>query len=124
VQRLDVNLDGVGPTTKFMRLHDSWALHLGLQASLTRFLQARVGWALDGNAIPDRTMRRENQDGLKSTIAVGAGLHFWKLFFDLAFEAFLPLPARTVATQVGSENEAGVYNANVYSVELGAQIRF
>jgi long-chain fatty acid transport protein len=124
VQRLDINIDGVGPTTKWMRYHDSYALHVGLQGTITRFLQARIGWALDGNAIPDRAVRRENQDGLKSTFAVGLGLHVWKLFFDLAFEAFLPLPARTVANQVGAENEAGVYDAHIYSVELGAQIRF
>jgi long-subunit fatty acid transport protein len=123
VQNLNVELAGA-PNIKQMRYHDSYALHLGLQGVITRFLLARLGWTLDGNAIPDGAVRRENQDGLKSTLAVGLGVHVWKLFLDGAFEAFLPMPARTVGTQTGIENEAGTYDARVYTVELSAQIRF
>jgi long-subunit fatty acid transport protein len=107
-----------------MRYHDSFAFHLGLQAAITRWLVGRVGYTFDGNAIPSRDIRRENEDADKHTLGFGAGLHFWKLFIDLAFEALLPTGARVVSQQVGLENEAGTYDSRVYSVELGLQFRF
>jgi long-chain fatty acid transport protein len=123
IQRLDLELDGLVPTIKPMRFADSYALHIGLQGILTRFMLARLGWTLDGNAIPDSTIRRENQDNLKSTLAVGLGFHFWRIFLDAAFEALLPLPARVITTQ-GTANEAGSYEAHIYSAELSAQVHF
>jgi long-chain fatty acid transport protein len=125
VQQLAINIHGAqNPTTKPYRYMDTYSVHLGLQGIITRYLLARLGWALDSNAVPDSTVRRENIDALKSTVSVGVGLHFWKLFFDTAFEAFLPLGARTVLPQVGTDNEAGTYNATVYTGELSAMIRF
>jgi long-chain fatty acid transport protein len=124
VQRLDVSIDGLVPQTKYMRYKDTYAFHLGVQAAFTRFLLGRVGYTFDSNAIPDRTMRRENQDADKHTFGFGVGLHFWKLFIDLAFEALLPTSPRTIANQVGLENEAGSYDSRVYSLELGLQFRF
>jgi hypothetical protein len=107
---------------------DTYALHAGVQGVITRFLLVRLGWSLDSNAIPDRTMRRENQDSLKQTLAFGVGVHVWKLFFDAAFETLLPTGARVVATPIPNatapENETGRYDAQVYSAELSAQIRF
>jgi len=123
VQKLSLELSGLLPVVKQLRYSDTWALHLGLQSAVTRWLIGRVGFALDGNAIPDSTMRRENQDALKATLAVGGGLHFWKLFLDGAFEAFLPIGDRVIAKQ-GPDNEAGRYKANVYMLEMSAQIRF
>ncbi len=122
VQKLSIILGG-SPQDKQMHFSDSYALHFGAQGIITRFLLARLGFALDGNAIPNATVRRENQDNLKATFAFGFGLHFWKLFIDAAFEALLPLPARVITTQ-GPDNEAGVYAAHIYTAELSAQIRF
>jgi len=123
VQKLQIELSGLLPVVKNMHYSDTWALHLGVQGVVTRWFLARLGFALDGNAIPDSTMRRENQDALKATMAVGVGFHVWKLFLDGAFEAFLPLDPRKIAKQ-GPDNEAGVYKANLYTAELSAQIRF
>jgi long-chain fatty acid transport protein len=123
-QQLDVNLEGVGGNIRELRYRDSYAVHLGLQGVITRYLLARLGWALDSNAIPDETVRRENQDTLKSTVAVGLGIYVWKIFFDSAFEMFLPIGDRKVATQVAAQNEAGKYGGSVYSLEGSAQIRF
>src|SRR6202012_2554142 len=64
---------------KEMRYMDSYAVHFGIQGVITKFLLLRLGWSLDSNAIPDSTLRRENEDALKSTIAAGFGLHFWKI---------------------------------------------
>jgi long-chain fatty acid transport protein len=124
IQRLELNLEGIGPQTRFMRYRDTFAAHLGVQAAITRFLVARVGYTFDGNAISDRDMRRENEDANKHTFGFGLGLHFWKLFIDAAFEALLPTSPRVIANQVGTENEAGSYDSRVYSLELGVQFRF
>ena len=111
-----------------MRYLDTYSIHAGVQGVITRFLVVRVGGAFDSNAIPDRTVRRENQDSLKGTVAAGLGVHFWKIFIDGAFEVLVPGPARVVTTPVtsaaGTENETGSYSAIVYSAELSAQIRF
>jgi long-chain fatty acid transport protein len=124
VQKLALEVDGAGTTVRPMRFEDSFAVRLGIQAVLARFMLARLGWMIDTPAIPEQTVRRENHDNLKSTLAVGLGFNFWRIYIDAAFEALLPLPARDVRTQVGTENEAGLYNADIYSLELSAQIRF
>jgi long-chain fatty acid transport protein len=131
VQRLDVNVEGLTPQTRFLRFRDTFAFHLGVQAAFTRFLVGRVGYTWDGNAVPDRTMRRENEDNDKHTLGFGLGLHFWKLFIDVAFEALLPTGARVISQQYGvpaggasPENESGSYDSRVYSLELGLQFRF
>jgi long-chain fatty acid transport protein len=124
VQRLNVDLTGLGAQARAMRYSDSYALHLGVQGVVTRFLVLRLGGAVESSAIPDSTMRRENQDGLKATLAGGFGLHFWRVFIDGAFEGFLPLGARNIPLQVGTDNEAGRYVAHIYTAELSAQIRF
>lgn len=127
IQKLSVDLGGL-VQAKQMRYMDSYAVHAGVQGVITRFLLLRLGLAVDSNAIPDRTVRRENQDGFKATVAGGVGLHVWKVFVDASFEAFLPLGERVVAAPLPSaaaaENETGRYSANVYSAELSAQIRF
>jgi long-chain fatty acid transport protein len=123
VQRLDVTVSGAN-NAQSERYRDSWAARVGLQAVATRWLLFRLGWAWDSNAVPDRTMRRENTDGDKSTLALGIGVHFWKIFIDTAFEAFLPIGERKVTTAYAGENETGRYDALVFSGELSAQIRF
>ena len=111
-----------------MRYMDSYTIHAGIQGVITRFLVLRVGGAFDSNAIPDRAVRRENQDNLKGTVAGGFGLHFWKIFVDGAFEVLVPGPARVVPpAQTGvaaGDYEAGAYAAVVYTAEVAAQIRF
>jgi long-chain fatty acid transport protein len=133
VQRLDVSIGTLPAQTSWMRYKDTYALHLGLQAFFTRFLVGRVGYTFDGNAIDARDMRRENEDANKHTLGFGLGLHFWKLFIDLAFEALLPTTPRTINNEVfsplptpnnGPENEPGKYDSRVYSLELGLQFRF
>jgi long-chain fatty acid transport protein len=127
VQKLNPSL---GPTldsqtTRQMKFSDSWALHIGLQTILSKNVLIRAGYALDTNAIPDATVRRENQDSLKGTVAAGLGLHFWKLFIDAAFEALVPVSGTSrIVSMQGPDNEAGKYSAEVYSVEIAAQIHF
>lgn len=123
IQQLALNIGGL-VVPKEMRYMDSYAIHAGVQGVITRFLVARIGGSLDSNAIPDRTVRRENQDVLKGTVSAGLGVHFWKIFVDGAFELIVPTDGRIVATPVGSENETGKYRAVIYSAELSAQIRF
>jgi long-chain fatty acid transport protein len=123
VQRLDVTVaDANNPQQE--RYRDSWGVHLGLQAVATSWMLVRVGWAWDSNAVPDRTMRRENTDGDKSTVALGLGFRIWKVFIDAAFESFIPIGERTVSKPYVGENETGKYSALVFSGELSAQIRF
>jgi long-chain fatty acid transport protein len=123
IQNLTLDVLGM-QQVKQMRYMDTYAVHVGFQGIVNRYLLLRLGWALDSNAIPDRTMRRENQDALKSTLAVGVGVHVWKLFFDGAFEAFLPLGDRVVPNDPSGENESGKYVATIYTASLSAQIRF
>jgi long-chain fatty acid transport protein len=127
VQKLNPALAGVPDTqtTRQMKFTDTYALHLGLQTIISKNVLVRVGYALDSNAIPDATVRRENQDALKGTVAAGLGLHFWKLFLDAAFEALVPVSGsvRTISMQ-GPDNEAGKYSASVYTVEISGQIHF
>lgn len=128
VQSLDLTLGGA-PQPKAMRYQDTYAIHVGVQGAVTRFMLLRLGWSWDSNAIPDLTLRRENIDSDKSTLAFGLGFHFWKIFLDAAFETLLPIGSRTVttpfaSTMYGAENEPGRYDAHVYSAELSAQVRF
>jgi long-chain fatty acid transport protein len=127
VQVLNPALSGIpdNQTTRQMKYSDSYALHLGLQTVISKNVLVRAGYALDSNAIPDATVRRENQDALKGTVSAGLGLHFWKLFLDAAFEALVPVSgsARTVTVQ-GPDNEAGKYSAGLYTVEIAGQIHF
>ena len=127
VQQLAIDIGGL-IVPKEMRYMDTYTVHLGVQGVITRFLVARLGWAYDSNAIPDRTSRRENQDGPKDTVAAGLGVHFWKIFLDGAFEVLLPSAGRVISTPLpnagGPENETGTYLAIVYTAELSAQIRF
>ncbi len=126
-QKLALDIGGL-IQAKEMRYMDTYAIHAGVQGVITRFLLLRVGGALDSNAIPDRTVRRENQDGVKGTVSAGVGVHFWKIFVDAAFELIVPTSGRVVATPLpsmaGAENETGLYQSLVYSAELSAQIRF
>jgi long-chain fatty acid transport protein len=131
VEGLTINIDGLKPITRQMRYADAYAAHLGFQGIVTRWLALRAGVAYDGNSIPSPTMRRENQDAQKVTLAAGFGLHFWKIFIDGAFEAFVPTGARVVHNQQPAPtatdpppNEAGTYEAHVYTAEIAAQIRF
>ncbi len=124
VQKLSINFPSLAfAQTREMRYMDTYSIHAGIQGVITRFLVLRAGAAFDSNAVPDRTMRRENTDNQKATVAVGLGLHLWRIFVDAAFEVLVPGPARVVATQ-GLENEAGAYSAVVYTGELSAQIHF
>ncbi|MCU1282292.1 MAG: rane protein involved in aromatic hydrocarbon degradation [bacterium] len=127
IQKLALDIGGL-VQAKEMRYMDSYAIHAGVQGVITRFLVARIGGSIDSNAIPDRTVRRENQDDLKGTVAAGLGVHFWKIFLDGAFELVVPTDGRVVSTPLpsmaGAENETGKYKAIIYSAELSAQIRF
>jgi long-subunit fatty acid transport protein len=127
LQKLTIDLAGL-PEVRQMRYRDTYTVHAGAQITATRFLLFRVGASVDSDALPDRTVRRENRDELKATVACGFGVHVWKLFFDGAFEAVLPFSDRVVAAPEPNaampENETGRYSAKVYSAELSAQIRF
>jgi len=126
VQKLNVDIGGL-LVPKEMRYMDSYTLHAGVQGVITRFLVLRLGGAMDTNAIPDRTVRRENQDDLKGTVDVGVGVHVWKIFIDAAYELLIPTSGRVVSTPLPTaapENETGLYRAVIMSAELSAQIRF
>ena len=97
---------------------------------ITRFLVLRLGGAIDSNAIPDRTVRRENQDALKATVAVGFGVHFWKIFVDGAFELLIPdvrrassrrryrawPPRRTRPASIRRSSYRGIVGSNTFLV--------
>ncbi|HWE26788.1 MAG TPA: outer membrane protein transport protein [Polyangia bacterium] len=127
VQKLTLDIGGL-PVSREMRYMDSYAIHAGVQGIITRFLVARIGASIESNAIPDRTVRRENQDDFKGTVNAGLGVHIWKIFLDGAFELVVPTDGRVVATPLpsaaGAENETGKYQALIFSAELSAQIRF
>jgi long-chain fatty acid transport protein len=127
VQKLNLDIGGL-QVPKEMRYMDSYTVHAGIQGVITRYLVARLGGSVDTNAIPDRTVRRENQDDLKGTVDVGLGVHVWKIFIDAAYELLIPTPGRVVSTPLpnagAAENETGLYKAVIMSAELSAQIRF
>src|SRR5262249_371747 len=127
IQTLTLDLAGLSQV-KEMRYMDTYTLHAGVQGVITRFLVLRLGGSFDSNAIPDRTLRRENQDNYKGTVNGGFGLHFSEIFVDGAMEVLVPGPPRVISTPVmsaaGVENETGSYSAIVYTAELSAQIRF
>jgi long-subunit fatty acid transport protein len=106
-----------------MRYTDTLAFHAGLQVIAHQRVALRCGYTFDGNAIPDETMRRENQDRAKHLLAVGLGVHVWKLFIDAAFEALVPTSPRVIATQ-GPANEAGSYASHLYTAAFSVQARF
>ena len=128
VQKLAINITGLPAQNREMRYQDTYTIHAGVQGVITRFLVARVGGSIDSNAIPDRTVRRENQDALKGTVAAGLGVRVWKIFIDGAFELVVPTSGRVIATPEPSlaapEDETGLYSSLIYSAELSAQIRF
>lgn len=127
IDRLRLEVAGLPASlsTRQMRYTDSFAVRLGVQAIAHRMVALRAGYTFDSNAIPDETSRRENQDGPKHLLAVGIGLHVWRLFFDAAFEALLPLGARVVAqTATPGLTEGGKYSAGLYTAALSGTIHF
>ena len=62
IQKLDARSRRPHADASEMRYMDTYAIHAGVQGVITRFLVLRVGGTFDSNAIPDRTLRRENQD--------------------------------------------------------------
>jgi long-chain fatty acid transport protein len=123
VQKLTIELPGLATQVRAMRFQDSWQVHAGLQVVLTANVLVRAGYALDTNAATPATIRRENIDGVKHTLAGGLGVRFWKIYLDAAFEALLPTsPGIEVANH--PDTEGGTYHSRVYVVELAAQVRF
>ena len=60
------------------------AVHAGVQGVINQYALVRLGYTWDGNAIPDSTVRRENQDGVKNFLSAGLGIHVWRLYLDAA----------------------------------------
>jgi long-chain fatty acid transport protein len=130
IDRLRLEVSGLPASlsTRQMRYTDSFAVRLGVQAIAHRMVALRAGYTFDSNAIPDETSRRENQDGPKHLLAVGIGLHVWRLFLDAAFEALLPPVGgggRTVPqTATVGLTEGGTYSAGLYTAALSGTIHF
>lgn len=132
VQSLTLDLTSAGIATtstniKQQRFVDAWAFHLGLQTIITRWMLLRLGYAADLNAIPDSTVRRENQDANKGTLGIGLGFRPHKLIaLDAAFETLLPLgpTTRKVTQNAENTNEGGSYSAQVFSVEIAGTFYF
>jgi long-chain fatty acid transport protein len=132
VQTLVLDLTSAGiansaANIKQQRFMDSWSFHLGLQTIITKWMLIRAGYAADLNAIPDATVRRENQDANKGTLGVGLGFRpHRRIAIDAAFETLLPLgpTTRTVKQNADNTNEGGSYSAQVFSVELAGTVYF
>jgi long-chain fatty acid transport protein len=130
VQKLNPALMGIpdATTTRQMRFNDVFTIHAGVQAVINRHALVRLGYTWDGNAIPDSTVRRENQDGTKNFLSAGLGLHVWRLYLDGAFQILIPGGERVVGTQVNGpqapDNEAGSYKAQAYTLALSGNLHF
>jgi long-chain fatty acid transport protein len=130
VQSLAIEVAGFGaPTVRRYRLGDAFGLRFGGQVFVHRMVAIRVGYLVESSAVPDETVRRENQDGLKMTLGGGLGLHFWKMFIDVGCEGLLPISDGRVVVQrpptmTGFDNEGATYRASLVNVTLAAQIRF
>ena len=107
---------------------DSYAVHAGVQGVITRFLVRALGGAIDTNAIPDRTVRRENQDASRapslSASACTSGRSSSTAPSKLLDPDFGDASSRRRCRRAAPENETGLYKAVIMSAELSAQIRF
>jgi long-chain fatty acid transport protein len=125
-QKLEVdfsggNFGGTLSQVKQMQFSDTFTLHAGGEATFSRFA-ARLGFSVDGNAIPDATSRRENQDGLKYDATFGFGVRLSRFRIDAAFDYLFGGPPRMIAA--GPFAEAGSYQATVLTFQLSASARF
>ncbi len=123
IQQLNVQFSGGSLSqTKQMRFMDSYTLHVGAEATASRFA-ARAGFSWDGNAIPDETSRRETRDGSKYDVTLGAGVRFWRARVDLAADIlFGNSTPRAIAA--GPYAEAGAYSATVLTFQATGTIAF
>lgn len=120
-QKLEVNFAGGLSQVKQMQFSDVFTLHAGGEATFSRFA-ARLGFSVDGNAIPDATSRRENQDGLKYDVTAGFGVRLGRFGIDAAFDYLFGGPPRMIAP--GPFAEAGAYSATVLTFQLSGSARF
>jgi len=124
IQQLVVQFSPAGTLsqTKQMQFNDSFTLHLGAEGTFSRFA-VRAGFAVDGNAIPDATTRRETRDGMKYDATVGFGVRVWRLRIDAAFDYLFGTSPRVIP--LGLPNaEAGSYTATVLTFALTTTIVF
>jgi long-chain fatty acid transport protein len=120
LQELDVAFGGT-VQVRPLRFADSYTLRAGAEATVWR-LQLRVGGAVDSNAIPDATSRREDRDGWKYDLTAGIGVRFWRMRIDAAVDALLGVAPRVVAPAPAAE--AGTYSGRILSFELSASAAF
>jgi long-chain fatty acid transport protein len=120
LQELDVAFGGT-TQVRPLRFADSYTLRAGVEATVWR-LQLRAGAAVDSNAIPDATSRREDRDGWKYDLTGGLGVRFWRMRIDAAVDALLGVAPRMIAA--GPAAEAGTYGGHILSFELSASAAF
>jgi long-chain fatty acid transport protein len=119
------------PAEVYLDFKDSWTAHVGGEYYFTDAIVARLGYALDTQAIPDISMERQYADALKHTINAGFGYVINKRFrVDAAFEYLFSAKAREVpvtdaTVPVGLQNMApGSYKGTVYQAMVTGQFRY
>jgi long-chain fatty acid transport protein len=120
MQELAVSFGGASQVRP-LRFSDNYTVRAGAEVTVWR-LALRLGAALDTNAIPDSTSRREDRDGLKYDLTGGVGVRFWRMRIDAAVDALLGTSPRMVPA--GPAAEAGTYSGAVISCELSAAVAF
>lgn len=103
-----VNLKGIGSyqlgSVSLRRdMQDTHSIHLGIEATLWKYLGARLGGMVETSAMPDATLTVLTPDNLKGLIALGAfipKLHFLKTDWRLDFSyGHIIQPDRYVSPQ-------------------------
>ncbi|MBI5478518.1 MAG: outer membrane protein transport protein [Deltaproteobacteria bacterium] len=119
------------PAAVYLNFQDAWAGHVGGEYLIGDSMVARLGYAIETNAIPDVSMERQYADGLKHTIGAGFGYAITKRFrLDAAFEYLFSPTAREVpvsgaSVPSGLQNVApGTYKGAVYQALLTGQFRY
>lgn len=120
MQELAVSFGGASQVRP-LRFADNYTVRAGAEVTVWR-LALRVGAAVDTNAIPDSTSRREDRDGLKYDLTGGLGVRFWRMRIDAAVDALLGASPRVVPA--GPSAEAGTYSGTVVSAELSVAVSF
>lgn len=113
---------------------DAFSIRIGGSFVLTNWLDARVGYAFEKGAIPDRTFSVFLVDSDKHLIGAGISIRLGKHFLDLSYGLYINQTRRIVDSEVKQLNPLnpegsivvgnGTYESMVHIIGLGWRARF
>jgi long-chain fatty acid transport protein len=104
--------EGVPVEAKDKDWNDVWAVRLGGEYKLNKFLDLRAGIIRDYSPVPDETVDPMLPSGDRWLYSIGAGFHFGKFDLDLSY-IYLQVETRTFDNHAGELQYPAGVNSNI-----------